>query len=222
MFSKVAAHPLSIVGLQDGRLNFRTSALSNAYNASYSYLLSTRGSIYLHFAILIKNPSCSYYPGTTSMVKSSVTALIIWIFVHQLQMVEPHFMTDRQSSKALYQPLKDDSIDLFERDPRPINSTHWGIYHPSINRSNPFLQKPVVSCYMSVCTMVAFADFTMWAVSKFDPTCTARASDRYFSLRVWSGGSGSLQLLCRLVSYSLGHGNIFHFLGKQMETNQIA
>ena len=153
------------------------------------------------------------------MVNFSATASMLWVFVHQLQMVEPHFMTDRQDSKALHQPLKNDSI--FETDSRPINSTHWGNYHPSRRRPNLFLQTPVISCYISVCALVVFADLAIWVVSKFDPTSIAGASDRYFSLRVWSGGNDSLRLLSGLVSYSAGHGNVFHFLGKHTEINQI-
>lgn len=73
----------------------------------------------------------------------------------------------------------------------------------------------LLSYYTVFCTVVALWDLFFWMIFKFNMNATAMISDRFFSLQPWSGRRGILKFLVRMLSYSLGHGNLFHFLGKK-------
>lgn len=71
-----------------------------------------------------------------------------------------------------------------------------------------------LSYYTGICTLVALWDVFFWMISKFNMNATAMISDRFFSLQPWSGRKGIPKFLLRLLFYSVGHGNLYHFLGK--------
>ena len=76
----------------------------------------------------------------------------------------------------------------------------------------------LLSYYTGFCAVIALADFLLWSVSKFNARDTAILSDRLFSLQSWSGKENILEFIARMILYSLGHGNLFHFLGKESPT----
>jgi hypothetical protein len=74
-----------------------------------------------------------------------------------------------------------------------------------------------LSYYTGSCAVIALWDFLFWMISKFNMSATAMVSDRFFSLQPWSGRKDILNFFIRTVFYSLGHGNLFHFLGTNCE-----
>lgn len=74
-----------------------------------------------------------------------------------------------------------------------------------------------LSYYVGSCAVIALWDFLFWMRSKFNKNATAMISDRFFSLQPWSGKKDIFIFLMRTLFYSLGHGNLFHFLGTNHE-----
>jgi hypothetical protein len=113
---------------------------------------------------------------------------------------------------ARAEPANNPGHDLLTRDKEvPLDS------RCSLTaRASPRMS--LLSYYTGICTVVALGDFLFWMIFKFDMDATAIISDRFFSLQPWSGRKGTLKVFIRILFYSLGHGNMFHFLGKNDKT----
>lgn len=72
-----------------------------------------------------------------------------------------------------------------------------------------------IKCYVGALSGIALADLLFWIVWKFDSESLSLISDRFICLQPWCEGKNIRKFLSRLFLYSLGHGNVFHFIGKE-------
>ena len=147
----------------------------------------------------------------------------IFIFVAAFLAVIPTYVCLLDISKKEYvssrftqaEPVNNTRHAILTRDKEvPLDSTC-----SLTARVSPRMS--LLSYYTGICTVVALWDFLFWMILKFNMKATAIISDRFFSLQPWSGRKGILKFFIGMIFYSLGHGNLFHYLGKNDENFTI-
>lgn len=103
---------------------------------------------------------------------------------------------------------------------KKVNTT-LRVSHPSRLHIKRGLMASPTKCYAATLFAVAVVDLFSWLICKLDSQSTSLVSDRYFCLLLWSQKKTTRQFAGRMVLYSLGHGNVFHFLGKTSSFNPI-
>lgn len=114
---------------------------------------------------------------------------------------------------CIHGPGYSELADLDSQVMKKVNTT-LRVSCPSRLHIKRGLMASPTKCYAAMLFAVAVVDLLSWLVCKLDSRSTSLVSDRYFCLLSWSETKKARQFVGRMVLYSLGNGNFFHFIGK--------